>query len=309
MSGAADPRFRPRRARHRPSFSLLSTPMTSSMPSQLGRRQLGRVAGALDADPDRVQLLVGRVRGQRRDRLTDAQRDLAKAQSDVSSLLAEIARVRAVIQGEQDLANRRMLSAQADVDAAQRNVDSIMSQILEKESWWDSLPDADWPLEREQGPRRRVVLPDDRRDVHRLRVATAALQTARGILEGIRQGAVFTPIEADPRIAGLYTAYGTATAAATTALARSELSRTSSTCRRSSSTRLVALYAERETAQAALEAAIAALNLTQSGLDVLRPRSGDRRHDGGPGHGAARAEGGRGHSRSDQVRKSPTRSR
>jgi hypothetical protein len=38
--------------------------------------------------------------------------------------------------------------------------------------------------------------------------ATGALEAALGVLEGIKQAARLAPIEMDPRVSGLYAAYG-----------------------------------------------------------------------------------------------------
>jgi hypothetical protein len=78
------------------------------------------------------------------------------------------------------------------------------------------------------------------------------------------------PIEMDPRISGLYAEYGLATAALQTAQGVLEAAKAVQTAPPiDADPRLVALYVERGTVQTALDAAVAALTLVQSAGDVI----------------------------------------
>lgn len=202
--------------------------------------------------------------------LIDAERDVTKAQGDVNSLLAQMNATRTVIQSERDLANRRLLAAQADVDAAQRNVDSILAEIRKNEAWWRSIPDIDWPDKPNKTRDSFWYGPKIGGLYTAYGTATGALQSYRGILEGIKQGAHYSPIDGDPRMVGLVTAYGIATAALQTATGLVQATRAVQTAPPiEADPRLVVLVASREVAQAALDTAVGALQLISAGAEAL----------------------------------------
>lgn len=203
-------------------------------------------------------------------RLAEVQGDLRDAQRDVDTAQHELDRVRAFINAERDVARRRMAVAQAGVEAAQGNVNSILRTIQDKENWWRSLPDVDLPWNESKARAGVWYGPMVAGLYTGYGVATGALQIANGVLEGIAQGARFTPVEMDPRYAGVAAGYGVATGGLTVAKAAvSALQFVQTLPPVETDPRLEALDASVQVAQAAFDVALIAVRAAQSGLDVI----------------------------------------
>ncbi|MBN1479445.1 hypothetical protein JXA70_04155 [candidate division KSB1 bacterium] len=140
-----------------------------------------------------------------------AQEELRKAQAKVDGLLKDIDNMRLVVRAEREAISRRLKSAQAAIDGAQRKVNSILDEIRSTERYYNSLPDVSATRASKAtawvwvGPKLGGLYVA-------YGAATAALQAAKLILQGIDAAVLNIPIDADPRIIGLWALYGTATA-------------------------------------------------------------------------------------------------
>jgi peptidoglycan hydrolase CwlO-like protein len=168
-------------------------------------------------------------------RLRDAQAAVNNAQNEVNRINTSIADMRRTIQGERDRDTQRLRDAQAAVNNAQNEVNRIQNEInnahntinyhkqkmAEKQRWYDNSP---WYKKSYRWAELSAELSWRGAAVAGLYTAIGGMETAKatayGVLEGAKQvlrgieaGAKTFPIDADPRMVGLFTALGTATGA------------------------------------------------------------------------------------------------
>ncbi|WP_322779087.1 hypothetical protein [Frankia sp. Cas4] len=141
----------------------------------------------------------------------DAQRQVNNAQANVGRIQAQIDPQVAQIRRERAQADNALRNAQADVDSIQRQIDGEQRTInglnhdidgLKGQlSWWN----ASWI-----GPQ----ILDKGRQLAQHQITfggeQATLGTALGTLQACRAAVTTTPIEADPRVSGLYAELGVA---------------------------------------------------------------------------------------------------
>lgn len=141
-----------------------------------------------------------------------AQEELRKAQAEVDRLLKAIENMRSIVRAEREAISRQLKSVQAAIDGAQRNVNSILDEINRTERYYNSLPDVSATRASKAtawiwvGPKLAGLYVA-------YGAATAALQAAKLVLQGIDAAVLNIPIDADLRIVGLWALYGTATLA------------------------------------------------------------------------------------------------
>lgn len=132
--------------------------------------------------------------------------DINRAQEKVNSLYRQIQETRKAIKKERDSAVKDMQSAIDAVKSAEKKVDSLQHEINYHQN---KINDASW-----YEAHIHVYHGAQLTALHAAKgVAYGVLWTARQVLEGIKKGIKIFPIDADPRIAGLFAAYEPATAA------------------------------------------------------------------------------------------------
>lgn len=161
-----------------------------------------------------------------------AKADLEKAQADVRKLNAEIERQRAIVRSERERDAKRLRAAQAAVQKAQADVNAIQRDIdynhkriaqLKREignwkAWFDRQPWYNkvwaWAVYTAEAGWRGTEIAARGVAIGTLEasrgVALGVLEVAKQTLRGFEEAAVKIPIDADPRVAGLFAARDTA---------------------------------------------------------------------------------------------------
>lgn len=216
-------------------------------------------------------------RDQAQQKVRSAQQQVNNAQASVDSLNQQLANTRAIIMTERANAQRQIDQAQQQVNNAQNSVNSLQDQINSLNNWYYSLPKVDWPWKDSQTSRAADYGIRIAGLYTALGTATGALQAAQGVLDAAKRAANLTPIDADPRMVALYTALGTATAALRTAQAVLAAAQGAIVVTPvDSDPRIVGLIAARDAATVALQAAQGVLATAQAGI-VTFPIEADPR--------------------------------
>lgn len=161
--------------------------------------------------------------------IQSAQNVLTREQKKFDQLNREIAAMKIVVQKERDRDNAKMQAAKRDVDAAQREVNKVQGDIdrlhreiaqhkknIKRKDDWVNAPSN--PLEvAVRGTQSVPYFTEQSAQISQKGIQIAALETAKGTatltlagyketLKLIQTGIKTFPIEADPRVAALYTA-------------------------------------------------------------------------------------------------------
>lgn len=222
-------------------------------------------------------------------RLAAAQRELAEAQRTVAALDRQIEAARATVRRERERDAGRLRSAQRAVQSAQREVDGIQREInaakaaiermkgyiKAKKRWLDGKR---WYEKSWAAPEYAAYAAAQGTAIGARYTEIGALETARaaaiGVLEGAKQtvrgmeiAAREIPIDADPRVAGLFAGRGAALGAlegAKQAVRGMELAARAYPI--DGDPRVAAIVAARETAGLGLDAAHLALEAVESSV-------------------------------------------
>lgn len=143
--------------------------------------------------------------------ISGAQDELRAAQQKVEGLRGDVDRMRVQVRRERQALSRRMRAAQRKIDGAQREVNKLLGEIESTKRYWNSLPNSDWPWKPSKGRDWIWIGPKLAGLYIAYGVATAALQVAKLLLKGADWLVLNIPIDADPRILALWAAYGIAT--------------------------------------------------------------------------------------------------
>jgi len=149
--------------------------------------------------------------------LDEAMASVRAAQHEVDKLLDEVNRMRFVVRQEREAISRRLREAQDTLDGAQRNVNSLLNEIESTKRWYGSLPAFSWPWNSSKARDWIWVGPKLAGLYIAYGVATAALTVARWALQAADFLVLNIPIDMDPRIIALLAAHGIATLALTVA--------------------------------------------------------------------------------------------
>ena len=149
--------------------------------------------------------------------LSDAEVAVRNAKVEVDKINGEIDRLRKTITGERADAQNKLKYAQDEVDRAQHEVNKIQDEINATKKYYNSLPKIDLPWKANQTREAGWFAAKQAALYSALGIATAALQAAKLVLEGIKQLAKVTPIELDSRMSTRIAAHEIATAALTVA--------------------------------------------------------------------------------------------
>ncbi len=165
--------------------------------------------------------------------------ELRKAQNEVNRVNNEIQKQRNIVQAERNRDAQNISRAQQDIDKEIAKINSLNTQIQHQHnvinhhrhmieqkrrwasscSWWQSL--GCWASFSAEAAWRSGAIAwayTQIGSLHTARgVAQGALWFARQTLEGVRQAAIHTPIDMDPRVSALFVARDTATLALTAA--------------------------------------------------------------------------------------------
>ena len=189
----------------------------------------------LNTDINNMRQTIQRERDRDAQRMRDAQAAVASAQREVDKLNTDINNMRQTIQRERDRDSGRMRDAQGAVQRAQNDVNSLQGEIdntkrrieqlkqdiSNKERWFNQ---SKWYEKSYRWAELSAYATAKGSEIAGLYTyiggVEASKATANGVLEGAKQVVrglektiVNFPIDADVRIAGLFTARETATAA------------------------------------------------------------------------------------------------
>lgn len=148
--------------------------------------------------------------------LSAAQQRVDSAQSEVNRLSSVVAQQRDIVSNDRASVNQRLQSAIDDVNAKQREVDQLNGEIDRRRRRISALTPGEICVNvpvigRKCSP--GIPSPSAAKEMAQLAaeitklgttlgVKTAALETARGVLDLARKAVVQTPIDADPRVFG-----------------------------------------------------------------------------------------------------------
>jgi hypothetical protein len=152
--------------------------------------------------------------------LSDAQQKVDNAQQMVASLQEQIKAGRAVVQGERDRALQKLNAARAKVASIQNSIDANQYTIDQLNKEIQALKgDASKHWLHAAGDGARITERETEVGAHETAMSgeKGALAAAQGELNLDGKAIQATPVEADPRVAPLYTKLGTATAGLETA--------------------------------------------------------------------------------------------
>ncbi|MEG4252794.1 hypothetical protein [Microcoleus sp. Pol10D4] len=215
-------------------------------------------------------------------RLRDAQAAVSKAQDEVNKLNRDIDNMKKTIEGERERDTSRLRDAQAalsqaqsQVNKLQQEIDSTKSKIAQlksdidnKKRWFDQ---SRWYEKSYRWAEFSAYATAKGSEIGALYTKIggieAAKATANGVLEvakqtvrGLEAGAQSFPIDADPRMLGLYTARGTANGVLEAAkLTLRGMEQAAKNVPIDADPRILGLFTARETAQGALNLAILTL--------------------------------------------------
>ena len=151
-----------------------------------------------------------------------AHQDVANAQAEVNRLDRDIANMRRQVQYERDVAQRNLENAQRDVRNAQAEVNSLENLIAAEQrkinarhseiawwknwarqgSWWEFRDARMWAEVSWRAADIAALEIGKNSLIAAKAVAIEALNVAWGVVQGIRAGMNFAPIDLDPRVAG-----------------------------------------------------------------------------------------------------------
>lgn len=143
----------------------------------------------------------------------EAQATLTQKQQEVSTLNTEINKQRGIVQAERDRDCRQFRDAEADVKSSQKKVNNLKDDIDDKEDRIKKLAkeiDKDILKAPENGAKITKLKSEVIALEASLATARAALKASEKVLDALGKTCDQTPIDLDPRIAGLITARETA---------------------------------------------------------------------------------------------------
>jgi predicted nucleic acid-binding Zn-ribbon protein len=224
--------------------------------------------------------------------LQAAQASVASAQREVSRLDGDIAAMRRTIEAERDRDARNLKAAQASVASAQRDVNSLQAEIdaakariagltrdiHAKRRWFDRLAWYDkawgWTVLSGYSTAKGAEITANYTTIGALEAAKhtaiGTLELAKQTLRGFEAAARTVPVDADPRIVGLFTARGSAVGALE--LAKQTLAGFEAAARTvpvDADPRIVGLYTALGTATAGLTVADGVLRATQASVGAV----------------------------------------
>jgi hypothetical protein len=224
--------------------------------------------------------------------LRHAQDEVSKAQAEVNKINHDISNMRKTIQAERDRDTHKLRKAQADVSSAQAEVDNLQREINStksriaqlkrdinnKKRWYDQSP---WYKKSYRWAEYSAYATAKGAEIGALytkiggieaakATANGALEIAKQTLRGIEAGARTFPIDADPRMVGLFTARETANGALELAkLSLRGMEAAAKTFPIDADPRMVGLFTARETANGALELAILTLEGVKKSVGAM----------------------------------------
>ncbi len=133
-----------------------------------------------------------------------------EAQAEVEKLYDVVEKMRRQVRAERMAAIRTLRAAERRVDAAQRKIDGILNEIESTKRYWESLPSADWPWKPSKARDWVWIGPKLAGLYIAYGVATAALELVKLALRGLQGLVAVIPIDADPRVAVPLALYYTA---------------------------------------------------------------------------------------------------
>ena len=165
--------------------------------------------------------------------INSAKKTITQEQNKLNSLNADIDQQRRIVQSERDRDCKRLADAKADVESKRQSVQSIQNdidaqhriiaqidkRISDKNKWVDSAPNifekgtrgtASLPFYTEQAALRSAAMAQIALFETGKATANATLLATREIVGAMGDLCKQTPIDADPRVAGLIAAKGTA---------------------------------------------------------------------------------------------------
>lgn len=145
--------------------------------------------------------------------LDEAMADIRSAQGKVDRLLLDIENMRFQVKQEREALSRRLRQLQDELDGAQRSVNSLLEEIERTKEWYASLPAVNWPWSPSKARDWVWVGPKLAGLYIAYGVATAVLKVARLALEVADFLVLNLPLDLDPRLVALWAAHGVATAA------------------------------------------------------------------------------------------------
>lgn len=151
--------------------------------------------------------------------LDQAMQTIRAAQQQVDRCLLELEDMRRLVKQEREAISQRLRQAQDALDGAQRSVNGLLYEIQSTIQWYGSLPDVSWPWNASKARDWVWVGPKLAGLYIAYGVATAALTVAKGMLACVDFLVLNIPLDMDPRIVALWTKYGVCTAGLTTAQA------------------------------------------------------------------------------------------
>jgi hypothetical protein len=143
----------------------------------------------------------------------EAQSTLTQKQKEVSTLNSEIEKQRAIVQAERDKDCKKFKDAEAEVKKDQKKVNKLKDDINENEDKIKKLAkaiDKDITKAPENGAKITKLKAEQASMETALASAKAGLKISEKALDLLGSGCDLTPIDLDPRIAGLITARETA---------------------------------------------------------------------------------------------------
>lgn len=145
--------------------------------------------------------------------LDEAMADIRSAQGRVDRLLLDIENMRFQVKQEREAISRRLRQLQDELDGAQRSVNSLLDEIERTKEWYASLPGVNWPWSPSKARDWVWVGPKLAGLYIAYGIATAVLKVARLALEAADFLVLSLPLDLDPRLVALWAAHGVATAA------------------------------------------------------------------------------------------------
>ena len=133
--------------------------------------------------------------------------EIRNAKAEVEKIYGEIERMRLTVKREREAVQRKLRSARSSVRSAQREVNKIKRSINSTKRYYNSLPATNWPWKPSKAREWVWVGPKLAGLYTAYGVATAALEAAKLVLKGIEKLIEVIPIDADPRIVALFAAY------------------------------------------------------------------------------------------------------
>ncbi|CAK8725543.1 hypothetical protein KKHLCK_16985 [Candidatus Electrothrix laxa] len=232
----------------------------------------------LNKDIKAMRQTIQRERDKNSKGLRDAQKAVQNVKTELKKINNDIEVMRLTIQKERDKSNKGLKNAQKAVAGAQKKVDSIQGEInkakktiashkrkiREKEQWHNQFNEFEKIFRlvelNAERTKRGIMITRLFAQIGTLEagktIAIGILEVAKQTLRGLEQAAKTFPIDADPRVGGLFTARETAKAGLEVAKQTLRgLEQAAKTFPIDADPRMIGLFTARETANASLEAA------------------------------------------------------